>query len=538
MSDTPVFSKAAVAAPHYLAAQSGEAILEEGGNAIEAMVAMAATIAVVYPHMNSIGGDGFWLIREPKGATHAIEACGFAGSEATIAHYHRLGHDRIPLRGPLAALTVPGAIGGWERALEGSRTLSDGAVGGKLPLSVLMHHAIALARDGYEVSHSESRTIPNEMNALRALPDFAKKYLVDGERPKAGMRASAPATAVTLEQLGRAGLSDFYRGDVAREMAAEMEAAGSPVTRDDLKRYTARLRAPLSVKLKDATVYNCPPPTQGLASLALLGIFEHLGVRRADSIEHLHGLIEATKIALMIRDRVVTDFDWLDETPGDFLTEAYLGRQASRIAAGKALPFPLESDGGDTVWMGAIDASGLAVSYIQSTYWEYGSGIYLPKTGVLMQNRGASFSLDDRARNPLQPGRRPFHTLNPPLAAFDDGRIACFGSMGGDGQPQFQAQVFSRYRLGVGIADAIAAPRYLLGRTWGSHSTGLKLEEGFDPDIVRALEKAGQPVEMVEDDNPDQFGHAGMLLRHAAGSKKGRIEAAHDPRSDGDSAGF
>ena len=538
MSDTPVFSKAAVAAPHYLAAQAGEAILEEGGNAIEAMIAMAATIAVVYPHMNSIGGDGFWLIREPSGATHAIEACGFAGSEATIERYRKLGHDRIPMRGALAALTVPGAIGGWERALEGSATLAGQGIGGKLPLSVLLHQAIALARDGYEVSHSEARTIPNELDALNGLPEFTAKYLVEGKRPKAGTIQTSKAMAATLDHLARGGLSDFYRGDVAREMAAELEAAGSPVTRADLKAYTAKMRTPLSVRLTDATVYNCPPPTQGLASLVLLGVFEHLDIKRADGIEHLHGLVEATKIALMVRDRVVTDFDRLDEKPADFLTKSYLQKQAARIAAGKALPFPLKPDSGDTVWMGAIDASGLAVSYIQSIYWEYGSGLYLPKTGVLMQNRGASFSLDKTARNPLQPGRRPFHTLNAPLAAFDDGRIACFGSMGGDGQPQFQAQVFSRYRLGVGIADAIAAPRYLMGRTWGSHSTALKLEDGFDPDIIRALERAGQPVEIVSDENHDGFGHAGILLRHGAGRSEGRIEAAHDPRSDGGAAGF
>lgn len=533
MPETPVFSKAACAAPHYLAAQAGEAILMEGGNAVEAMVAMAAVIAVVYPHMNSIGGDGFWLIREPSGKAHAIEACGFAGEHATIERYRKLGYDRIPMRGPLAALTVPGAIGGWERALEGSRSL-----GGKLPLDVMLHQAIRHAREGYEVSHSESRTIANEAEALDALPEFARQYLIEGKRPKAGTQHAAPAMAATLEHLTRAGLGDFYRGDIAREIATELEAAGSPVTRRDLGSYAAKLRTPLSVRLQDATVYNCPPPTQGLASLALLGVFEHLGVSRADSFEYFHGLIEATKIALMIRDRVVTDFDQLSENPSDFLSAGYLERQAKRIASDKSLPFPLAADTGDTVWMGAIDANGLAVSYIQSIYWEYGSGIYLPKTGVLMQNRGATFSLDKTAKNPLAPGRRPFHTLNPPLAAFDDGRIACFGSMGGDGQPQFQAQVFSRYRLGVGILDAVTAPRYLLGRTWGSHSTGLKLEEGFDPDIVRALERVGQSVEIVTDSNHDGFGHAGMLLRHGKGSLVGRIEAAHDPRSDGGAAGF
>ena len=529
MSETPVFSHAAVVAPHDLAAASGKAILREGGNAIEAMVAMAATIAVVYPHMNSIGGDGFWVIREASGKVHAIEACGFAGADATIERYQGLGHDRIPMRGPLAALTVPGAIGGWERALEGSR-----ALGGRLPLDMLLHEAIALARDGHAVSASEERTIPNEMDGLHGLAAFAARYLIDGKRPKAGTRASSLSMAQTLDHLARAGLDDFYRGDIAREIAEELEQAGSPVTREDLRRYEPKLRQPLSVELRDATVYNCPPPTQGLAALVLLGVFERLKQARLDSVEHVHGLVEATKIALMVRDKVVTDFDRLDHDPAEFLTPAALEREASRISMTSSLPFPLAPGAGDTVWMGAIDASGLCVSYIQSIYWEYGSGVYLPRTGVLMQNRGASFSLDRRARNPLQPGRRPFHTLNPPLAAFKDGRVCCYGSMGGDGQPQFQAQILSRYRLGMGIAAAIEAPRYLLGRTWGSPSSGLKLEAGFDPDLVRALERLGQPVETTNDPNPDQFGHAGMLVRHP----QGRVEGSHDPRSDGGAAGL
>jgi gamma-glutamyltranspeptidase/glutathione hydrolase len=183
--------------------------------------------------------------------------------------------------------------------------------------------------------------------------------------------------------------------------------------------------------------------------------------------------------------------------------------------------------------MGAADASGLAVSYIQSLYWEYGSGCVLPRTGVLMQNRGVSFSLDANARNPLAPGRRPFHTLSPALASFGDGRVMCYGAMGGDGQPQFQAQVFTRYLFGEGLADAIDAPRFLFGRTWASPSRALKIEDRFDPETVARLHSVGHEVEMLGSYD-ENLGHAGALVRNP----DGHIEAVHDPRSDGGAAGI
>jgi gamma-glutamyltranspeptidase/glutathione hydrolase len=177
----------------------------------------------------------------------------------------------------------------------------------------------------------------------------------------------------------------------------------------------------------------------------------------------------------------------------------------------------------------------MAVSFIQSLYWEYGSGLVLPKTGILWQNRGIAFSLEEKALNPLEPGRRPFHTLNCPMAAFDDGRVASYGAMGGDGQPQFQAQVFFRaFRYNLDIAEALDRPRFLFGKTWGADSATLKLENRFDPSLVAALEKAGHRVEIIDKPYADGFGHAGMLVRET----NGRIAAAHDPRSDGGAAGL
>ena len=529
MLDTPVFASAAAAAPHRLASEAGRAILAEGGNAIEAMVAMAATIAVVYPHMNAIGGDGFWLVHEPGGRMHGIEACGPAGSLATIEHYRGRGYDIIPSRGPESALTVAGAVGGWQLALELSRSL-----GGRLPLGDLLADAIRHCREGYAISDSELRTQSNELEALKAAPGFLSAFWSDGEPPKPGARRKPGALGAALQQLADAGLDDFYRGDVGREIAADLERLGAPVTRADLERYKAQAVTPLSLKLPGLTVHNLPPPTQGLASLLILGIFERLGSFKLDSFEHHHGLIEATKRAFAIRDRHVTDPTRLSRPSADFLTDAVLAREAAAIDMKRAATLPLRNGDGDTVWMGAIDSRGLAVSYIQSIYWEYGSGCVLPGTGIHWQNRGLSFSLDANAANPLAPGRKPFHTLNPAFARFDDGRILSYGAMGGDGQPQFQAQILTRYRAGQNLATAVDAPRWLFGKTWGVSSTALRLENRFDPSLLERLDAAGHPVTETGLAYSDGFGHAGMLAKH----QKGQVEAVHDPRSDGDARGL
>lgn len=531
MKESPVFGTAAVAAPHHLAAQAGQHVLAEGGNAIEAMVAMASAVAVVYPHMNGLGGDGFWVIRTPDGKVRAIEACGFAGATATIPHYRAKDYDTIPVRGPDAALTVAGAVGGWMLALELSK-----ALGGRLPVKHLLAQAETLAREGVAISQSEGRYTVKEREAILAVPGFAQHFMGEaGKQPIAGSLRLQPRLAATLDQLAHAGLNDFYCGDIAREMAADLKAAGSPVTRDDLRRYEARWRAPLDMKLPGVTLFNCPPPTQGLASLLLHGIFNGLDAREAESPAHWHGLIEAAKRAYAIRDRVVTDFDHLTVDPSTFLNPALLEREMAAISTKRAAGWPLPSADGDTIWMGAMDGSGLAVSFIQSLYWEYGSGLVLPKTGILWQNRGLAFSLDPGALNPLQPGRRPFHTLNCPLAVFDDGRVASYGAMGGDGQPQFQAQVYFRaMRYGLSVSEALDRPRFLFGRTWGKSSATLKVENRTDGHLIDRLSSLGHEVEVIDKPYADMFGHAGMLIRDA----KGRIEADHDPRSDGGASGI
>ncbi len=375
--------------------------------------------------------------------------------------------------------------------------------------------------------------LTEDRESLRSVPGFAHHFAPDGKVPEAGTIFRQERLADTLDQLARAGFDDFYRGDIAATLAADLEELGTPVTRADLAAHRARLREPLSLRLEGATLFNTPPPTQGIASLIILGLFDRLKVTRGESFDHIHGLLEATRRANKVRDAEVTDPAFgSDVMP--FLASEWLTEQAASIDRKRAGTTAGDTPDGDTIWMGAIDSNGLAVSFIQSLFWEFGSGVVSPRTGILWQNRGVSFSLDPDALNPLAPGRKPFHTLNPALARFDDGRVMVYGSMGGDGQPQFQSAVFTRYaRFGMEVGDAVAAPRWRAGRTWGATTPEVAMENRFDPDLVTALERAGHNILILGEGYSDGMGHAGAIVRAA----NGRISGASDPRSDGAAAG-
>ena len=523
MNETVVGERGMAVAPHRAAAESAAEVMRAGGNAVEAMIAAAATIAVVCPHMNSIGGDAVMIIAEPGRPPRFIDACGAAGSLATIERYEKDGYHLLPTRGPLAALTVAGAVSGWGTAMEAAASL-----GGRLSRRDLLGDAIRFARDGVAVSPSWWRKTVGNVEMLKDVPGFAAHFLADGKAPEIGTNWRQPRLADTLDRLAHAGFDDFYRGDVAAEIAVDLEEVGSPVTRNDLRCHEARLRAPLSLKLDDCTLFNSPPPTQGLVSLIILGLFDRLKVTRGESFDHIHGLIEATKRAFIVRDAEITDPAFGGDVKR-FLDAGWLAKEAEAIDRRRAAPWDGGADG-DTVYMATVDASGLAVSFIQSVYWEYGSGVVLPRTGITWQNRGISFSLDPNAVNPLKPGRKPFHTLNPAFARFTDGRIMAYGSMGGDGQPQFQAAVFTRHaRFGMELGEAIDAPRWRLGRSWGGDDVGVMMENRFDPDLVAALEGAGHRIVLLPDAYSEALGHAGAIVRRA----DGRLFGAADPRSDG-----
>jgi len=519
-----------VSSSHHLAAQAGLNVLRDGGNAIEAMVAAAATIAVVYPHMNGLGGDGFWLISTPdRRVPRAINAVGAAGAAVDEELYRRNGLDTVPTRGPLAANTSAGTLSGCMAALKISAEW-----GGKMPLERLLEEAIYYAREGFPVTETQHRMTSEKRDDLLDVPGWADTFLANGATPAIGDLFKQPALAKTLERLATAGLDDFYRGELAQALGADLERAGSPVTADDLARQQAVETEPLAVKLGPGTAYNVTPPSQGLASLIILGLFDRLDHGEAESFDHIHAAVEASKHAILTRNRFVTDPAHMTRSPQDFLSAGALDEMASQIDMSKAMPWPAPSVPGDTVWLGAVDGEGRAISFIHSIYWEFGSGVVLRDTGVQWQNRGSSFSLNSDEQNYVLPGRLPFHTNNSAMALLNDGRVLVYGAMGGEGQPQSQAAVFTRYAyFGQSVQQAITAPRWVLSRTWGAPRTDLRVEGRFSDEVVEALRAAGHEVTVVGDFD-DVMGHAGAIALHPSGL----MEGGNDPRCDGVAAAF
>ncbi|MBI3444772.1 MAG: gamma-glutamyltransferase family protein [Magnetospirillum sp.] len=531
MLHSPMARRGMVTSPHHLASQAGLAILREGGTAIEAAIATAATLCVVYPHMTGLGGDAFWLIAEPGKPPVSIDGSGAAGAKVDAELYRKAGHKHIPVKGPLAANTVAGAVSSWQLALD----VSD-HWGGRLPLRRLFEDALFAAREGFAISAHQAAATDRGLAELRRQPGFAELFLAKRRTPAAGSTLRLPALAETFERLANAGLDDFYRGEVGRAVAAGLQAAGSPLRAEDLARHRGMRRRPLSLGLPTGTLFNTAPPTQGLASLILLGLYQRLGVTEAEGFDHVHGLIEAAKLAYRVRDAHVTDPARMSIHATTYLSDGILDRMAWEIDRAKASPLPGAGAEGDTVWVGVIDGQGRAVSLIQSLYHAFGAGVVLPEIGMAWQNRGASFSLDPDHRNALEPRRRPFHTLSPGLARLKDGRTLVYGTMGGDAQPLIQAEVFTRIALyGQGLQQAVSAPRWCMARGLDGKTApaGVQVEGRLDPQLVQQLRQAGHCVEVVRDWD-SLLGHAGALMRRG----DGLLEGAADPRSDGVVAAF
>ena len=518
-----------VTAPHHLASDIGRDVLRDGGNAIEAMIAMAAIIPVVYPHMNAIGGDGFWIIKPSGKKPIGIYACGAAAASATPQLYRAKGLTNIPTRGPLAANTVAGTLSGWSAAQDiGSK------MGGKQSRERLLEPAIFYAERGFPMTENQARTTREKLNELKSIPGFERAFLLNGMPPKEGELFQQRRLGATLRRLAADGFDSFYRGPLARDIAADLARAGTLLTIEDLEAHNARILTPLNVQLSTGTVWNMPPPTQGVASLITLGLFDRIPVQEPDTFTHIHVLVECIKQAFLIRDIHVQDPAVMTVNPEVFLQADYLDTLAEKIDHGHALPWSTIGQDGDTVWMGALDKDGNAVSFIQSIYWEFGSALVLEDTGILWQNRGCSFSLKDGSLNQLAPNRRPFHTLNPALAELVDDRVLSFGAMGGEGQPQTQSLIYSRHvQFGQGLQQAITAPRFLLGRTWGDTGTNLKIESRFGEGIFSELRSAGHDLETIQPFS-NLMGHAGAVVLN----KNGLMEGASDPRSDGKAAGI
>ena len=516
-------------APHHLAAKTGSDILKEGGNVIEAMIASAAMISVVYPHMNSMGGDNFWLISDKNKNVHAIDSCGPAANNANIDFYKKLGFYSIPSRGPLSALTVPGAVAGWKLAYD----YSVKNLGGKIPISRLLFDAEQVAKDGIPVTNTLRNNLKSKLNQLKDIPGFKDVYLKNSKIPNVGDRLIIPKLSNTFSSLIKNGLDDFYSGEIFRKITSDLDHLGSPLGSGDFKNYKATFVEPLELKIKDAKLFNLPPPTQGLASILILGVLDELSIDCKDDVQLIHLIVEITKAVFKIRDKYISDPRYMSVHVKKFLKKDFIKKLANQINFERATPWPESSLGGDTVWLGATDTHGNTVSFIQSIYWEFGSGLVLPNTGITMQNRGVSFSLDLKNHNHLLPGRKPFHTIQPALAHFNDGRVMSYGTMGGEGQPQTQATIFYRYtEQNLNLQNAINEPRWLLGKTWGEETTSLKIEDRFSSDTINDLRSRGHIVEKVGA-YEEIMGHAGALVSYPNGLKEG----GYDLRSDGAAIG-
>jgi len=523
-----------VTSPHALASQAGVSALQAGGSAVDAAIAAAAVLAVVYPHMTSVGGDAFWLIYDARaGAVRSLEAAGRAAAPARIEWFMDRGLREIPMRGIVpATLTVPGAVDGWCEAH---------AAYGRLPLSDDLAPAVSYARDGFPVTARVARSIERAADLLAADLSAARIFLVEGKPPAEGRRLTNPDLARTLERLaeGRAG---FYEGQTARELARHAREHGGFYTERDLAEQRSKWSASIRVTYRGVTIHEPPPPTQGLSVLQALRLVEpyEIGTRPFLGPDHVHLLVQAKQIAFFDRDRLVADPDFVPVPVDRLLSSTYLDERRRLMDREHALPWDrVPSEGslaGDTVYVAAVDREGNAASLIQSVYSDFGSGVVAGRTGVVLQNRGAYFSLDPVHPNRLEPGKRPLHTLIASLA-FKNGRLwQVLGCMGADGQAQIHLQVYTAMiDYGLDIQKAVEAPRWLAGRfALGEPRDLLNLEGRFPESTVAELVRRGHAVNRWEAWN-ERAGHAhGITIDPASGVLAGGA----DPRSDGAAIGY
>lgn len=536
----PMTTRGMVTSPHYIATQAGVDMLRRGGTALDAAIAVAAVLAVVYPQMCSIGGDNFWLAHEAAtGTLHGINASGRSGERASRSFFAQKGLATIPLRGPLAACTVPGVVSGWDAAHTLSRSW-----GSPLTLADLLQDAIELADQGFAVTpslahwlHEDCKPDPQGYRQLQSQPGFASTFLPTGKPARVGERMRLPALAATLRLIAQEGPRTFYEGELAQRITTWLQAQGGLLTATDFARHRAEMVEPLRIRYRDLEACNLPPNTQGVASLSILNILEHMDVASLGegSAEHIHAIVEATKLAFAERDAHVTDPDFAEIPLEHMLSPAHGRDLAQRIHMGRALdPACLLEPKGDTCWFGVVDAQGNAVSAIQSIFHDFGAGVVAGDTGVLLQNRGSFFSLDPTHINTLEPCKRTMHTLNPPMLRKNGKPWLVYGTMGGEGQPQTQAALVTRMvDFGLSPHDAVAAPRWLYGRSWGLPVNNLRIEGRFTPQVTASLQQRGHDVE-VTGAFSDIMGHAGAIL---CDPDTGVLYGATDPRSDGLAAG-
>ena len=524
-----------VTCPHTLASEAGVEALRAGGSAVDAAIAASAVLAVVYPHMTSVGGDAFWLIHEARaGGVRFLDGGGAATAAATLDAFRARGLADIPYRGVLpATVTVPGAVDGW---------LEAHAACGRLPLARLLAPAIGHARDGFPVTARLARWIAEMASLLAGDPAAAAIFLPGGRPPRAGETLRNPDLARSLEAIAAAGRGEFYEGEVAAEIARWSRERGGLATAADYRAQRAEWGAPLSVVYRGVTLFETPPPTQGVSVLQMLRLLEgfDLGALEYLGPDHVHLLIQAKQLAFHDRDRFLADPRFVDVPVARLLSDAYVAERRQLIDPARALPWDRVPDAGslvgDTVYVAAVDAEGNAASLTMSLYGGFGAGVVAGRTGIVLQNRGAYFSLDPTHPNRLEPGKRPLHTLIASLAFRGDRLWQVFGCMGADGQPQIHLQAYTAMiDFGLDGQRAVSGPRWLSGRfALGEPRDLLNMEGRFPERTFAELARRGHVINRWEAWN-ERAGHAhGITLDPDTDERLG----ACDPRSDGAALGY
>ena len=498
-------TKGVIATPHRLAGEAGALVLRDGGNAIDAAIAANAVLCVVYPHMTSVGGD-LMAIVWPAGASAPVGliGAGRSGELATIDAVRSRGHETMPERGPLS-VTVPGTVDAWGRLIERYGTLGMAAV---------LEPAEALARDGFIITERLSDFLKQAAELLGRERAAQELY----PPMEAGMRLRNPDLASVLSDVGRNGINDFYRGTIAAAIAEAIGRRDGFVTPRDLATHRSQWVDPVAVVYRGLTVYELPPPTQGLAALAILA---RLGRLDRHTLEPGLDFVRAFKTirdgCYPLRDRYITDPEFSAAPLEPFLDPTH-------ATAGSGQHKPEDGhDGGDTIYLCCADEHGNLVSLIQSVAYGFGSGIVAEGTGMLLQNRGCYFKLDPAHVNKLEPKKRTMHTLIPAMAAREGRPWAIFGSMGGDGQPQLQTQVLiNLVDHGMEPAEAVARPRVRV------QADGEKISVEADYPGAGELGRSGLNIELMPPKH-HTLGHAHAILVDGPGSWR----AGADPRSDG-----
>jgi gamma-glutamyltranspeptidase/glutathione hydrolase len=516
-----------VACPHALASAAGADALRAGGSAVDAAIAAAATLGVVYPHMCGLGGDAFWLIYDARGKrVEYLDGGGRAAAGATLEKLS--GKTEIPFRGLIpATLTTPGAVASFCEAH---------ARHGKLPLARCLQDAIHYAREGYPVTERLARWVAQTSADLAQDPASAALFLHGGKVGK------NPALARTLEAIGAQGRAGFYEGEVARGLAA----LGGFFTAADLAAQDARWGEPLRGAYRGVTIYETPAPTQGFTVLEMLNLVEPFELRHKpfQGPDHVHLLVQAKQLAYHDRDRALADPRFADVPLEKLLSKSYADERRRLIDPSRALPWDkVPSHGsleGDTVAIAVVDAAGNAVSLIFSLYGVFGACVTSAETGVVMQNRSAYFSLDPKHPNRLEPGKTPLHTLICSMAfrgsAAEERLWAVLGCMGADGQPQIHLQAYvAMIDYGRDIQEALAMPRWLSGRfALGEARDTLHIEARFPRETLDELARRGHIL--------DRWGEWNELAGHANGitidAESGMRAGGYDPRSDGAAIGY